>query len=65
MLDQLDSYSDQDYVQQKLSHLGFETQWLLPNLGSISLFIGLVYPLMMMVLLILYSSVRLNANSCK
>ena len=50
MLSELERSSEQlDIVQQKMTYLGFETTWILPNLGSLLFFAGL-YPLMFLLL---------------
>ena len=49
MLEKLETISadqDQDVLQQKMGDLGFDSSWMLPNLGSLLFFLGL-YPLML------------------
>ena len=47
-----------------MEKLGFETTWLLPNLGSLLFFLGL-YPLIMLLLLIVHIITVSCAKSCK
>ena len=50
MLSELERGSEYlDLVQQKMIYLGFETTWILPNLGSLLFFAGL-FPLMLLLL---------------
>mmetsp|Transcript_13899 Transcript_13899/g.16571 ORF Transcript_13899/g.16571 Transcript_13899/m.16571 type:complete len:140 (-) Transcript_13899:804-1223(-) len=64
MMTQLETYDEPDVLQQKMNHLGFETPWLLPNLGSLVLFLGL-YPLMMFILSMLHCCTLSCAPSCE
>ena len=48
-----------DYLQTRMESLGFDTTWILPNLGSLLLFLGL-FPLMV----VIYAIETCLARSC-
>ena len=63
-LEKLTNGQEQDTLQQKMAHFGFETTWLLPNLGSLVLFIAL-YPLMIILFAFLHMISLYCMRSCK
>ena len=52
MLSKLEDYEVKDMIQEKMERLGFESVWILPNLGSLLFFMGL-FPLLLSVLALL------------
>ena len=62
MLDKLGEGSAVDVLFARMNSFGFETIWLLPNLGSLLLFMGL-YPLMTILWLFTVILVKLGCNS--
>ena len=60
MLEKLGSSAIHDYLHEKMEVLGFDTNWLLPNLGSAILFFGL-YPCMVAY----YLALKCLSEKCK
>ena len=50
MLENLEQESQLDMLTEKLESLGFETTWMLPNLGSILLFVAIYFVLLIVLL---------------
>ena len=64
MLAALETDDQPDVFMQKMDSFGFESIWLLPNLGSIIYFIGL-FPILILIYVILYCCARCKKQCIK